>query len=116
MVLRFEANLVFSWLCDNQVERLLAHGIEQEHILAHDGVSGPKASRPEWDKLWERAPPGEKIVAARMTRIGRSLENLLAIVSERNRRGIDIEFLDEHIDTPTSSDRLLLRIMASISE
>jgi DNA invertase Pin-like site-specific DNA recombinase len=51
-----------------------------------------------------------------MTRIGRSLENLLAIVSERNRRGIDIEFLDEHIDTPTSSDRLLLRIMASISE
>ena len=101
---------------DNQVERLVAHGIEPENVFADDGVSGRKASRPEWDKLWERLRPGDKIVATRMTRIGRSLENLLAIVSECDRRGIDVEFLDESIDTSTSTGRLLFRIMASISE
>jgi DNA invertase Pin-like site-specific DNA recombinase len=101
---------------DNQVERLLGHGISRERILVDDGVSGRKASRPEWDKLWDRVRPGDKIVATRMSRIGRSLENLLAIVSECNRRDIDIEFLDESVDTSTSTGRLLFRIMAAISE
>lgn len=101
---------------DNQVDRLVAHGIERERVYVDDGVSGRKASRPEWDKLWSQLRPGDKVVATRMTRIGRSLENLLAIVSECDRRGIDIEFLDEDLDTSTSTGRLVFRIMASISE
>ncbi|MGH3401887.1 MAG: recombinase family protein [Streptosporangiaceae bacterium] len=101
---------------DNQVDRLVAHGVDRDAIYVDDGVSGRKASRPEWDKLWDQLRPGDKIVATRMTRIGRSLENLLTIVSECDRRGIDIEFLDEDLDTSTSTGRLIFRIMASISE
>jgi DNA invertase Pin-like site-specific DNA recombinase len=100
---------------DNQVERLLAEGIEREHILVDDGVSGRKASRPAWDELWMKVRPGDKIVATRMTRIGRSLENLLDIVAECDRRGIEVAFLDEDLDTSSATGRLIFRIMASIA-
>ena len=101
---------------DNQKARLLEHGIAEEHVYVDNGVSGRKASRPQWDALWSQLRPGDKIVATRMTRIGRSLENLLSIMSECDRRGIDVEFLDEKVDTSTATGRLLFRIMASISE
>lgn len=100
---------------DNQVQRLTREaGIDRKHIYVDDGVSGRKASRPAWDELWSKVGPGDKIVATRMSRVGRSLENLIAIVAECDRRGIDIKFLDEECDTSTANGRLLFRIMAAV--
>lgn len=99
---------------DNQVQRLVESGIDRERVFVDDGVSGRKASRPEWDRLWSQLRPGDKVTATRMSRIGRSLENLLAIVAECGRRGVDIAFLDEQWDTSTATGRLLFRIMAAV--
>ena len=38
-----------------------------------------------------------------MTRVGRSLQNLLDIMQELDRRGVDVIFIDQHIDTSTAN-------------
>jgi DNA invertase Pin-like site-specific DNA recombinase len=101
---------------DNQVERLMALGIPKECIYVDDGVSGRKGSRPEWDKLYVAMKPGDKLIAVSLTRVGRSLQNLLDIMADFERRGIDVEFLEQKIATDSASGRLIFRIWASIAE
>ncbi|HUN34164.1 MAG TPA: recombinase family protein [Trebonia sp.] len=101
---------------DNQVERLIATGIDRENVYVDDGVSGRKASRPEWDKLLGALRKGDRLTVTSMTRVGRSLQNLLDIMQELDRRDVDVIFMDQHIDTSTANGRLVFHIMASLSE
>jgi len=101
---------------DNQVERLVSAGIDREHIYVDDGVSGRKASRPEWDKLLGQLRKGDRLTVTSMTRIGRSTQNLLDIMTEFDRRGVDVVFLDRDIDTSKPQDKLIFTIFAALAE
>jgi DNA invertase Pin-like site-specific DNA recombinase len=101
---------------DNQVERLVSEGIGRDHILVDDGVSGRKASRPQWDKLLTLMKPGDTLTAVSMTRIGRSTQELLKLMTEFDERGINVRFLDKDIDTSTANGRLFFHIMAALAE
>lgn len=101
---------------DNQVERLVAAGIDRENVFADDGVSGRKASRPAWDELLGKLRKGDKLTVTKMTRIGRSTKNLIEIMSEFARRGVDVVFLDQNIDTSTPQGRLIFHIFAALAE
>lgn len=101
---------------DNQVERLESTGIDRERIFVDDGVSGRKVSRPEWDRLRGQLRKGDRLTVTSMTRIGRSLQNLLDIMTEFDRRGVDVIFLDQNIDTSTANGRLTFHIMAALAE
>lgn len=101
---------------DNQVERLIAAGIDREHIYVDDGVSGRKASRPAWDELLGKLRKGDRLVTVSMTRIGRSTQNLLDIMQEFARRGVDVVFLDQDIRTDTPYGKLIFTIFAALAE
>lgn len=101
---------------DNEVDRLSGLGIKLEHIHTDDGVSGTKASRPEWDRLLATVKAGDTVTAVSMTRIGRSLQNLLDIMTEFDRRGVNVRFLDQQIDTSTANGHLVFHIMAALAE
>lgn len=101
---------------DNQVERLAAQGIDRENIFVDDGVSGRKASRPAWDELLGKLRKGDRLVTVSMTRIGRSTQNLLAIMQEFARRGVDVVFLDQDIRTDTPYGKLIFTIFAALAE
>ncbi len=101
---------------DNQVERLVAAGIDREHIYVDDGVSGRKASRPAWDELLGKLRKGDRLITVSMTRIGRSTQNLLDIMQEFARRGVDVVFLDQDIRTDTPYGKLIFTIFAALAE
>ena len=101
---------------DGQVERLEVAGIGKDQIYVDDGVSGRKASRPEWDKLLGQLGKGDRLTVTSMTRIGRSLQNLLDVMTDFDRRGVDVIFLDQEIDTSTANGRLTFHIMAALAE
>src|SRR5690348_6679838 len=51
--------------------------------------------------------PGDVLVVWRLDRLGRSLQDLLAVVAELAQRGIGFKSLREQIDTTTSGGKLV---------
>jgi DNA invertase Pin-like site-specific DNA recombinase len=55
----------------------------------------------------ERADAGDTIVVWRLDRLGRSLRQLIGIVTGLGERGVQLRSLTEQLDTATSGGRLL---------
>lgn len=99
-----------------QRERLIAAGCDPELIFTDHGVSGSRASRPEWDKCVAQLRRGDVLVSVRLDRIGRSVRNLLDIVQDMDNRGVDLVFLDQGIDTSTAMGKMLFTILGAVAE
>jgi DNA invertase Pin-like site-specific DNA recombinase len=97
-----------------QSDRLTAAGCER--VFTDKGVSGMLARRPQWDKCLEYLRPGDVLVTIRLDRIGRSLRNLLEVMTDLGERGIDLKVLDQEVDTTTPSGRLIFAVLAAIAE
>ena len=103
---------------EGQIARLKAAGCERVYI--DHGVSGMKASRPEWDKLTDpdtgplRA--GDVVVFAKLDRIGRSVKHLMAIADDFAARGVDLQALDQPVDTTSAAGKLFFTILAAFAE
>ncbi len=81
-----------------------------------DKVSGSKSKRPGLDTLLEFARPGDMLVVWRLDRLGRSMKDLIALISELEEKGIQLNSLTESIDTSTSSGKLFFHIFGAIAE
>jgi DNA invertase Pin-like site-specific DNA recombinase len=101
---------------DNQVQRLLADGIPEDHIYVDDGRSGKLRSRPEWDRLLAVLRKDDVLVATKLDRIGRSLVNLVDVVNVLGERGVQLRMLDQPIDTSTAMGKFFFQIMAALAE
>ncbi len=97
-----------------QAARLREHGCAR--IFTDHGVTGTKASRPEWDKCLDHLRAGDTLVTTRLDRIGRSLANLIEVVQQLGERGVNLVVLDQAIDTTTASGKLLFHVIGAIAE
>ena len=82
------------------------------------GVSSRRASRPELDKLRRMAHRGEvrEVMMTSLSRLGRSVVELDALVREFDACRCKLIFLDDAIDTSTASGRLLFHVLGSVAE
>src|SRR5207244_13511021 len=78
-------------------------------------VSGVKADRPQLEELIRYAREGDTVVVWRLDRLGRSLKELIAIVTGFQERGVNFMSLTENIDTSTPTRRLIFNIFGFIS-
>jgi DNA invertase Pin-like site-specific DNA recombinase len=101
---------------DNQVERLVSEGIDRANIYVDDGVSGRKASRPAWDEVLATLGKGDRLTVTSMSRIGRSLQNLLDVMTVFEKKGVDVRFLDDKIDTSSAQGKFTFHVMAALAE
>jgi DNA invertase Pin-like site-specific DNA recombinase len=97
-----------------QTDRLKANGCTRVYV--DHGASGAKASRPEWDKCLDRLEPGDTLACVKLDRIGRSVRNLVDVVADLGKRGVDLVVLDQAIDTTTPGGRLVFHVLAAIAE
>lgn len=102
-----------------QVTRLRAEGCER--IFSDFGVSGTKASRPDWDRLTdpERGPlrAGDVVVFTKLDRIGRSIKHLLEIAEDFRERDINLQSLDQGLfDTTTPVGKMVYGILGLVAE
>ena len=97
-----------------QAERLRAAGCER--IYTDKGVSGRLARRPEWDKLLDQLRRGDVLVCVRLDRVGRSVRNLVDVVGDLAERGVDLQVLDQQLDTTTPAGKMMFHVVAAISE
>jgi len=97
-----------------QVPRLVEAGCVK--VFTDKGVSGSKASRPEWDKALAYLREGDVLVSVKLDRWGRSVQHLLAVAAELESRGVGLRCLDQPIDTTTPVGKLVFTILAAVAE
>ncbi len=79
-------------------------------------VSGTRADRPGLSKTLEMLREGDTLVVWKLDRLGRSVKQLVDMVSELNKQGIQFKSLTDSIDTGTTSGRFFFHVMASLAE
>jgi len=100
-------------LLDRQIHALTMVGCLR--IFA-DKKSGKTAEREELWKALDYLRPGDTLVVPSLDRLGRSIQDVIAIVSGLRRRGIGFTSLHEALDTTTPGGRLVFHVFAALAE
>jgi DNA invertase Pin-like site-specific DNA recombinase len=81
-----------------------------------DKISGSRAERPGLAKALEILREGDTLVVWKLDRLGRSVNNLVELVGELHKQGIQFKSLADSIDTGSPSGRFFFHVMASLAE
>ncbi|MET7356274.1 recombinase family protein [Streptomyces mirabilis] len=98
---------------DRQIAALEAAGCAR--VFA-DKTSGKNAERDELRKCLDYLRPGDTLVVPSLARLGRSIQDLISIVSGLCKRGIGFQSLHEALDTTTPGSRLVFHVFAALAE
>ncbi len=104
---------------DRQQVDLLAAGVRRDDLYVDHGVSGARASRPEFDRALGALIAGDTLVITTLDRLGRSTQNLLAFADELRSRGAGLRVLNlggGDVDTGTPMGSMLFTIMAALAQ
>ncbi|MDT0440817.1 recombinase family protein, partial [Streptomyces doudnae] len=100
-------------LLDRQIAALeAAHCVR----IFTDKKSGQNAEREELWKCLDYLRPGDTLVVPSLDRVGRSIQDLISIVSGLRKRGIGFQSLHESLDTTTPGGRLVFHVFAALAE
>ena len=81
-----------------------------------DKASGAKAARPGLTEALAFMRPGDTLVIWKLSRLGRSLKQLIETVQTMQDKGIELKSLNESIDTRTPTGKLLFHIVAAFAQ
>lgn len=98
---------------DLQVDALIKADCQK---IFDDKISGSRSERPGLAKALEMLRDGDTLVVWKLDRLGRSVKNLVDLVGELQKQGIQFKSLTDAIDTSTPSGRFFFHIMASLAE
>ena len=96
-----------------QIDALTKAGCKK---IFDDKISGSRAERPGLTKALEMLREDDTLVVWKLDRLGRSVKNLVNLVSELHKQGVQFKSLTDAIDTGTSSGRFFFHVMASLAE
>lgn len=99
--------------CDLQRNALLSANCD--HIF-EDRISGKVASRPGLKQALKRIRKGDTLVVWKLDRLGRSVKNLIALISELHERGAHFRSLTDSIDTSSAMGRFFFHVMSALAE
>jgi DNA invertase Pin-like site-specific DNA recombinase len=98
---------------DSQRDALTQAGVDQIFL---DTFTGTKSSRPQLDRMKEQLRSGDTIVITRLDRLGRSTKDLLNLVSDLKEQGVNLEVIEQNINTSTPEGKLFFTLVASFAE
>lgn len=98
---------------DRQIDALKKYGVDR---IYNEKMTGTKKDRPELDKVKLKARSGDTVVVESLSRLGRSTKDLLNLIDEFDKAGIQTVSLKERIDTKTPTGKLLLTVLSAISQ
>ena len=84
--------------------------------IYEETASGKSATRIELEHCRKALRSGDTLVVWRLDRLGRSLSDLVKIISDLERDGITFESLGEKIDTGSASGKLQFHVFAALAE
>jgi DNA invertase Pin-like site-specific DNA recombinase len=81
-----------------------------------DKVSGTRADRPGLAKAMEMLREDDTLVVWKLDRLGRSVKQLVNLVGDLQKQGVQFKSLTDAIDTGTPPGRFFFHVMASLAE
>lgn len=84
--------------------------------LFTDKASGKNTNRPEFRKMMDYVREGDVLYIESISRLSRSIRDLLRTVDELEGKGVKFVSSKENIDTSTPQGRFVLTIFAALSE
>ena len=98
---------------DLQIDALKTAGCKK---IFDDKISGTRAERPGLTKALDMLREDDTLVVWKLDRLGRSVKNLVDLVSELQKQGVHFKSLTDAIDTSTTSGRFFFHVMASLAQ
>ena len=99
---------------DGQTDLLTKEGCER---IYSEKISGAKEERPQLERMMDALRKGDTVIITELTRLGRSVRELLSIIERIHVAGATIKSLRETwLDTTTPQGNLLLTIFAGLSQ
>ena len=98
---------------DVQHEALTRSGCDK---VFDDTMSGKATDRPGLQKALDILRKGDTLVVWKLDRLGRSVKQLVDLVSGFEAEGINFVSLTDSIDTSTPAGRFFFHVMASLAE
>ena len=96
-----------------QLRALEAAGAER---VFTEHASGGRWDRPELHRMLDQLRPGDVVVVWKLDRLGRSVKQLVDLVGDLHKHGVQFRSLTDSIDTGTPSGRFFFHVMASLAE
>ena len=99
---------------EGQTDLLTQSGCER---IYSEKISGVKKECPQLDRMMDSLRSGDTVIITELTRLGRSVKELLSIIERIHEAGASIKSLRETwLDTTTPQGNLLLTIFAGLSQ
>lgn len=98
---------------DSQKDALNKAGVDQIFL---DTFTGTKSNRPELNRMKDQLRSGDTIVITRLDRLGRSTKDLLNLVSDLKDQGVNLEVIEQNINTSSPEGKLFFTLVASFAE
>ena len=96
-----------------QLDALTKAGCQK---VFEDTISGTRADRPGLGKALDMLREGDTLVVWKLDRLGRSVKQLVKLVSALHKQNVQFKSLTDSIDTGTPSGRFFFHVMASLAE
>ena len=96
-----------------QIEALEKYGIERWYT---EKISGKDANRPKLQEMLEYVREGDTVHIHDLSRLARSTADLLVIVDQLSKKGVDLVSNKENIDSSTPTGKLMLTMIGAINE
>lgn len=96
-----------------QLDDLKSYGCE---TVYKEKISSKSKTRPQLEKMIDQLRKGDVVVVWKLDRLGRSLKDLIELVSSFREKGVEFVSLKDGIDTSTATGRFTFNIFASLAE
>lgn len=98
---------------DSQLDALQRAGCGK---IISEKMTGSRMNRPGWDQVLEYVRQGDTLVVTELSRMTRSLLDLLETTKALEQRNVNLVSLRENIDTTTATGRCFLSMMGAIHQ
>lgn len=98
--------------------QLQIHALKQADCqkILEDQASGNCTDRPGLTRALDMLRQGDTLVVWKLDRLGRSVKQLVHLVSSLQEQGVEFKSLTDSIDTGTASGRFFFHVMASLAQ